>query len=1029
MPFIDDERPALTDRADGDMPFATPAPTGRELMGAVLNADNTIVNVVNDISDFAFNDFEDDPDYDALDDIAGYEGWADDLMHVTSREEMAVQKQRIDDDLKNRETIASASGVQGFAAQAAGELIEPLNYIPIGGPAYRTYRQGGNILEGAAKTAGLASIVETGREAYLNESQAVRTREESFANIASATFMNGLLGGAAGALSPARQAELSAKIDDDMTLPNDGLSSAGAMQTGTTKTQEAIKGLDKTQKVFRAIPDALTNPVYRGSTSESKTMRQFTEQLADTSLIKNKNTEFIASATSVENKIKGYDRLKLKFYRDFNPAYREYVKRVRGGVEQSERIGSRKNGTLTFREFGEEVTKAGRRNDTHAIPEVQKAAQSVRANVYDPLKQRMVDTGLLDEFDIDVKTADSWVRRMWDKDKIMANREAFKEINMQWLRKKNARDAKRLAELQAQKTDDPKILKEIEKLKFKQRVEEYELGDIADQIIDRITGLPGGRLGYDIKLEGKNKGPQKVGARGSAKARVYDIPDDLVEDFLVNDVHAIVESHIRTTAADAELKDTFGSLDFDTMKQAVQEDYNRMIHNAKGDNKKINKLEKQKRKDMSDLEAMVDKIRGMYAQPDDYAAPQHVLERGLLAWNYTRLLGGMTLSAVPDMGRHVMVHGIQRTMNDGVLAMMADWKGFKAATEDLREAAIGLDMALSTTALARANIDEFTPAAGKIDALSQGVTGGFQVGGVRMPSFGSLTLMNQWNTGQKTFAGILTQTRMMRAIEQVGAGKKLSKKEIENLASHGIDRDMARRISKEYKEHGGKNQKVLVPNARDWADAEARETFRAAVRKQVDEIIVTPGLDRPLWMSRPGWRLVGQFRSFAMASMQRVTMAGLQQADAAALNGVLMMAGMGSMVYAAKTTMAGREVSDDPRVWISEGIDRSGLTGWFFDVNNIAEKATRGTVGINSLIGGPQMSRYASRNVVSSIAGPTFGLSQDFFQLTGAGFSGDWKESDSHAMRRLLPYQNVLYLRQAFDQMENGINQTTGVAQ
>ncbi|MGB0817418.1 MAG: hypothetical protein ACPGQQ_00835 [Candidatus Puniceispirillaceae bacterium] len=1027
MPF-DENINVLTvtgDRVAAELPVKREVTTG-EVIGATFADDHTVTNLANDFADWAFNSYTPDPDYDATEDMAGYEGYADDLIHAVSREDMARRKQRIDDEMAAKETIAQSSGLQSFGAATLTAVTDPVSWIPIGGPAYKTYRTGGNLLEGAAKTAGVAAIIETGREAYMQETQATRTFEQSASNIASVTLLTGLLGGAASIVSPKQQAQLVKAIDDDMNIPD--LSSVGAMQAGTTAEQETIKGLEKTQAVFRKIPDALTNPVYRGSTSESKVVRQITEQLADTSLIKNKNTEFIASATSVENKIKGYDVLKLGFYRDFTPQWKAYRKRVAeqkkaGGIPAEERIGSKKDGSLTWREFSEEVTKASRRNDSHLIPEVQTVAQSWRRHVGDPGKKRMVDTGLLDDYDIDVKTADSWIRRMWDRDKILSDRQAFKDINTEWLRKKRDAAAAKLDDFKSTnakliKDKDPKITKELEQLKLRAAQMDEEIDDIADQIIDRIVGLPGGRLGYDIKLEGRSKGPQKVGARGSAKARVYDIPDELVENYLVNDIHAITESYVRTTAADAELMDTFGTLDFDVVKRQVTEDYNRLIFKEK-DAAKTKKLEAAKRKDITDLQAMWDKLRGLYAQPDDYAAPQHVAERAFLAWNYARLLGGMTLSAVPDMGRHVMVHGMQRVMGDGIAAMMTDFKGFKAATADLREASIGLDMALSTTARARANIDEFTPVSGRVDAVSQTVA----------QNFGNVTLMNQWNTAQKTFAGILTQTRMLRAIQDVAKGKAIDAKEIENLASHGIDRDAAKAIAKQFKEHGETRQRVLVPNAREWADAQAANLFRAAVRKQVDEIIVTPGLDRPLWMSRPGWRLVGQFRSFAFASMQRVTMAGLQQADAAAVGGVMMMIGMGAMVYGTKTVLAGREVSDDPRVWLTEGIDRSGITGWFFDVNNITEKATRGTVGINALIGGPQMSRYASRNVIDSIAGPTLGLSQDFFTLTGAAASRDWKESDTHAMRRLLPYQNVIYLRGLFDQMENGVNQTLGVQQ
>jgi len=1034
MPFDEPTDQVLPDRAERDAITTAPKSSFGDTIKATFAYDNTVVNVIDDVTNFLFDDNTVDPDYEAALDMDRYEGHANDLIHAKNREDMARRKTRIDDEIAAKEVIAGASGLEGFAAAALSAVADPISWIPVGGPAYKTYRTGGSILEGAAKTAGVAAIIETGREAYMQETQVTRSIEESAMNIASVTALNGLLGSAAGALSPERRAAMAEKFERDMQMPQQGnnLSSAGAMQVGTTGEQELIKGLGKTQKVFDKIPDALTNPVYRTAVSASKVVRMMGEKMGDTSLVKNKNSEFIASATSVENKIKAYDTLKVGFYKEFTPNWKAYRKRVKeqkaaGGIPDAERLGSKKDGSLTWREFSSEVTKANRRNDSHVIPEVANVAQSVRKQVYDPLKQRMVDVGIFDDVDIEIKTADSWARRMWDRDKILNQRQAFKAKNLEWLRSQNEAALSKLEAFKAKydveiKAKNNKILKDLDVLKNRvinqERDADY-LDTIADQIIDRIIGLPGGRLGYDIGVQPKSSGgPKKsTGARGSAKKRVYDIPDDMVEDFLVNDVHAIVESHTRTSAADAELMDTFGTLDFDELKGQIREDYEALLRGAKDDPKKTAKLEASKRRDMTDMQAMWEKLRGQYAQPDDYAAPQHTAERALMAWNFTRLLGGMTLSAVPDMGRHVMVHGMSRTMNDGILAMMSDFKGFKGAAADVREAAIGMDMALATTAKARANMDEFTPTSGRIDAVSQSVA----------QNFGNATLMNQWNTGQKTFAGVMTQTRMMRAITEVGNGKKIGTKEIENLASHGIDRPMAQRVAKMFKEHGETRERVLVPNARDWSDAQAASTFRAAVRKQVDEVIVTPGLDRPLWMSRPGWRMVGQFRSFSMASMQRVTMAGMQQGDAAALNGVMMMIGMGAMTYAAKSMVAGREVSDDPRVWLTEGIDRSGITGWFFDVNNITEKATRGTVGVNALIGGPQMSRYASRNVIDSIAGPTLGLSHDFFKLTGSAFSRDWKESDTHAMRRLMPYQNVLYLGGLFDQLETGANKAMGV--
>src|SRR5690606_26639789 len=198
-----------------------------------------------------------------------------------------------------------------------------------------------------------------------------------------------------------------------------------------------------------------------------------------------------------------------------------------------------------------------------------------------------------------------------------------------------------------------------------------------------------------------------------------------------------------------------------------------------------------------------------------------------------------------------------------------------------------------------------------------------------------------------------------------------------------------------------------------------------AVGKEVDRIIVTPGIgDRPLWMSSDAGKLIGQFKSFSLASAQRVALAGLQQRDAATLNGAILSIMLGMGVYAFKSWGANRPLSDDPAVWVSEGLDRSGLTGWLFDVNNILEKGSRGTIGINALMGGPQMSRYASRNLWGAVLGPTAGLIEDFTQITGSAATGDWRQSDTHAVRRILPYQNLFYMRGLFDAAEAGANDT-----
>lgn len=1062
----------------------SPAETSVDTMTVVsdfLKTENGLLNAVDGLGNLMFNRFEKDAGYEPELDMQGYEGFADDLRGANNSEHMAFLKNKIDKEREAQESFANADGLQ--KAAAIGSLIasDPLTYVPIGGTAYKTYRTSGRILEGALKTAGVGFAMETGNEALLQLNQVSRDIDESITNVVATTAVSSILGGAAGLLTKSELSDLSKRYEEDLTVPTENdLSSAGAAELNTTLEQEEIKGLNRTKKAFAKLPAFVKNPVWETAVSPNKTVRQFSEKLADLSLVKNKNTEFIASEASVESLMKSYEALVVPFYKDEKSLFKAYKQRAAAGLPAEERIGSGKNGELTRQEFNEQVWHAGINDDTHIVPEVQSLAQSARRNVFDPILKRSEEVGIFEDIDqLDIKTAKSWMKRMYDTEKIKANRKEFKEIVMRDLEEKRAASRTELnkviaetgysddiiQELQdirvrreefrrknfgkltngndaairklekfddqldeiAAKIPDPEDLDLLRKLTLRADTFDEELDDIAEQLIDRITNVTGGRLPYDVKLEGRSKGAQKMGARGSAKKRVWNIDDEKIQDFLVKDVRALMHSHVRTMSADNELLGKFGTLDFDVIKRQVQEDAARQRSGKLVDedgvqtkkelsNEELAEIDKQLNKDIRHLEAMWEKLRGTYAQPDDYSAPQHVLERTALGFNFMRLLGDVTASSFPDLMRPIMVHGFNRTYGKLMKTLMSDIDGLKMSIEEMKEIGTALDILTSTTTLRRFNMDEYTPASGKIDDMTNKGSAFFAMA----------SGVNHWNAIMKTFAGISTQNRMLDGILEFAETGKLGRKEVENLASHGIDRDMAKRIAEQYKKHGETRKVLKIANARNW-DAEVKNTFQAAIRKQVDEIIVTPALDRPLWLSRAGWRTVGQFKSFSFAATQRVTLAGMQQADANAFSGMSAMILLGSLVYAYKTKMAGREVSDDPRVWIAEGVDRSGVTGMFMDANNIIEKVTRGTVGINSMMGGAPMSRYASRNVTGALLGASFGMAQDLFQTTGAVFSGDIRASDVNAARKLAVGQNIPYTRFLFDAAEEGIVNTFGL--
>jgi hypothetical protein len=187
-----------------------------------------------------------------------------------------------------------------------------------------------------------------------------------------------------------------------------------------------------------------------------------------------------------------------------------------------------------------------------------------------------------------------------------------------------------------------------------------------------------------------------------------------------------------------------------------------------------------------------------------------------------------------------------------------------------------------------------------------------------------------------------------------------------------------------------------------------------------------PGQEKPLFMSRDAGKTLLQFRSFMISSTQRTLLASLQGQDANAVGGMLSMISLGAMAYAFKQWDADREISDDPMVWIVEGIDRSGATGMIMEANNTIEKITGQSVGLRPLMGvTAPASRFASRSVAEGFLGPTYGsLTSGVLRVANAATDeSDWTESDTRALRRLLPYQNLTFLRRGIDKLEESAHE------
>jgi len=651
------------------------------------------------------------------------------------------------------------------------------------------------------------------------------------------------------------------------------------------------------------------------------------------------------------------------------------------------------------------------------VPEVEfdpELAQSLRVSLEEALHHpSAAPMATRDEFSPQIANevfddgGQSYLTRVYNREKIMGEYSRFRNILTDWMQGRQARAAAVATRLESQGFHDTQMLRDFAEMSGD------EVRGAAEQAIRHILGQPEGRMIYDL--------PPAV--RGPLRSRTLRIPDELIEDYLERDIEKVGRFYTRTMVPDLSIIRTFGDVDMQGAIAKINDEIAEAANAAKTPAEKL-KIQERGRKDINDLMAMADRLRGTFQKGTDPTSYSARTARTVKSLNYLRLMGFVTLSAIPDIAQPMIKHGILSYFKDGVLPLLSAL-GSKETREALasagREVKLGgtaLDMILDTRAMALADVlDDF----GRYSKFERMIESA-------QSSFGLVSLMAPWNAAGKQWAGIITTANILRACEAVAQGKATAK-QIERLAASNIDDLRARQIAEQFAKHGEVVNGVHVANSDAWDIsnrniANALNALRGAVTRDVDRIIVTPGQDKPLWMSRPLVGLVGQFRSFGIASIQRLILSGLQERDAGVMAGILLSVGLGAVSVALTGMLKGKPLPSTPDQWIVNAVDRAGVTGWLFDVNHFAERASGGALGLAALTGRP-VSRFASRDTLASLLGPSASLVNEIMTATqGAAHTAirgeRLRETDIRALRRALPYQNLFYASWLFRQLEQG---------
>ncbi len=368
------------------------------------------------------------------------------------------------------------------------------------------------------------------------------------------------------------------------------------------ETTFRTKYMSELAAAVRASDEAYLN--YRGitpSTSDSRRAFQMIKEFASDKV----------SSSSYLTEVQFRDRIARAMRRgdvdrvgdDVSPfvteATTQYRKLFNLIKNESEKAG------LFPKELNEALEAAKRSGDTAAIRRVELKIQQFRSHGVTP------------------NTAASYVPRIYRVDKIMSRQKEFLSI----------------IETYAIRT---------------LRMNQSQARAFAKEVMDTVTR---NRPYYDLE-DATNL--DWVSRASSAKARTLEIPDELIEDFLENDIEMLMKHHVKTMGMDAEIALKYGDVNMQAVIDDVTAEYKRLIDNASDANIRAD-LSKKLEADLRDIRGLRDRLRGTYGASKDPHAMSSRFVRVMKSINVLVGMGGAMISSIPDVARTVMVEGLTTT--------------------------------------------------------------------------------------------------------------------------------------------------------------------------------------------------------------------------------------------------------------------------------------------------------------------------------------------------------------------------------
>lgn len=890
------------------------------------------------------------PGYDALDNIQGYEQYAARFVRADTPSEVAGIKSRIDAELADRDVLKRA-GLGGPAAEIAMNLLDPSFLAAAAVPELAIAKAGriGKAINAAVQGAAGAAAYETGMQSI----QENRSLGESGFNIAGGALLGGVLG-SLGKRVPREQMEsLQQSIRSEV--------GAAAAMPQTTLAQESLaRGGETLSNVAAKVPFAQTDlqVVLR---SDSLAARQILQELADVTPLLAKNEQGIATSTSIESLVGRHEGRVADLADYLGTQWTKYRARLKAA--DSSDFPLPRDERLTKQDFYAAVASASRQGDRDLVPEVAEAAKYLRSRVFDPLKSEAQRLGLLPA-DVEVVGAESYFRRMYDRNAIRANRKEWDNIITQH---------------------------------FMRQGHDYaEARSVAEDISRRILGADVGQANFNVRTH--------LPAAGPLHERVLTVPDELIEKFLVSDPIKVAHAYVRELAPEIEVTKRFGDKDMKHAFDRVREEYDVLRERVRAgvdSSAKLSDLGAQEQRTLEALTRIRDRVYGRAGRLSaDAGEGERMAVQLARGWRNFVAAGRLGVTALTgglmDASRIVATYGFTPTISK--LTKLATSPAFRGLSKDnARRLGAAVEVALAR----RVNV-----------AFDGAVTEGWTQ--TLANSVYKYTGLNHITDFNRMLAASLVEDEALKAAADVAAGRALKPFTKTRLASLGLDADALRAIHRESVAHGANVEGVYMSGSGNWSNAELAAKYDAAILKEARTLVMQPGAaDRTWWMDSETGKVLGQLKSFALSTPMRMSITPFQligqgeHLRAARFIGAMLVGGY--LTHALRQTIAGKKPTTDATQAANEAFTEAGLGGIVPDlVSPIGRRF--------GLFG--ESARFSDRNVLSTFGGPALGTLGDAYDLAFNRTANGMSARDLQLLRRLTPWQNVWWLRRAINALE-----------